>query len=172
MITLESIIARLQPYPRALKDIIDGNPVFAKALKHSNPTRFIALGAVITSHSRLVPEDQIIGFIVYDSKTGIFKQDFIVNIGNRHEDYILYTRFKGGDRDSKVKDISKFFEKYSDGTLYGGSHHIKFEDIPDEIKPRALEAVELSKKLKLTGLRKFTQKELDKFDVELKKLNL
>lgn len=54
------------------------------------------------------------------------------------------------------------------------SHHPEFEDIPDPIKPRALDAIRLANKLiALGGPRaEISDKEYKKFDEELRKLGL
>lgn len=171
MVFVSDLIVRMQPYPKSLKDIILGDPDFSKALKINNHIRFVSLGAVVTSYSPLKPEDEVIGFYVYDFKEDKFKQDFIVNVGKNDSEYILYTKFPNKNN-KRVKDISQFFDKYSKGKYYIESHHPKFEDLPDVIKPRALEAIDLANRLKNKKVREFSKEELDGLDLELKKLGL
>jgi hypothetical protein len=114
----------------------------------------------------------VIGFYVYDYKGGKFKQDFIVNIGKKDNDFVLYTKYPNKNNNKRIRDISQFFEKYSKGKYYVESHHPEFEDLPDVIKPRAKEAIQLSEKLKDKGVRDLSKEELEKLDLELRKLNL
>lgn len=171
MLTKEDIIIRLQPYSKELIAFCKADQDFKNALKINNPSRFVSLGAIVTSHSPFVPEDEIIGFYTYDYKIGIFKQDFIVNVGGENKDFILYTRLAGKQSSKNVKDISQFFTKYSKGKYYIETHHPKYEDLPEIIKPRALEAVALANKIK-SGLRNLTPDELSQIDLELQRIGL
>lgn len=173
-ITIENIIVRMSPFSKELKEICFSDADFSKALKINNPKRFVSLGAVITSVSPLCPQDQVIGFYTYDygAKIPKFKQDFIVNIGNQNKEYILYTRKPKGITSKRVKDINEFYEKYSQGKYYIESHHPKFEDLPEILKPRAIDAVRIANNIKAGGLRKLTKHDLKKIDKDLKKSNL
>lgn len=159
----------MQPYSKGLKDFIRSNPDFATALKINNPNRFISVGAVVISHSPLVPEDKIIGFFVYDNKEEKFKQDIIVDIQGKDKEFILYTRFRS--RSKWIKDINEFINKYGQGLYYSGFHWLKFDELPDEIKPNTVMALELAK-LKDLETRELTETELEKFDKDLKELGL
>ncbi len=172
MKSLTDIILRMQPYPKELKEFCNINKNFAQALKTTHPEKFISLGAVIVSHCPLVPDDEIIGFLVYAyGKNPKFKQDFIVNVGGKRQEFVIYTRFSGITKNKYIKDISHFYQKYS--TYSKDSHHPKFENLPDVIKPRALKSIELAERIKKMGLRqKLTNEEYLKFDLELKKLGL
>ena len=172
MVTVTNLIVRMQPYSSNLKSLILNDPDFAKALKINNHIRFVSLGAVVTSYSPLVPDDEVIGFYVYDYKEDKFKQDFIVNIGKKDKEFILYTKFPNTNKNKRIKDISQFFEKYSGGKYYVESHHPRFEDLPDVIKPRALEAIALANKLRGKQVKNFSTEELGKIDKELNKLGL
>ncbi len=172
MTFITDLIVRMQPYPKYLKDFILSDQDFANALKINNHKRFVSLGAVVVSNSPLVPEDEVIGFYVYDYKDNKFKQDFIVNVGKKNNNFVLYTRYSNPNKNKRIKDISQFFGKYSRGKYYVESHHPMFEQLPDVIKPRALEAIELAKKLKDKEVRELNQEELNKLDSELRKLGL
>lgn len=172
MLKVTNLIVRMQPYPKNLKDLIIGDPDFAEALKVNNHTRFVSLGAVVTSYSPLVPEDEVIGFYVYDYKENKFKQDFIVNIGKKDKEFVLYTRFSNPNKNKRIKDISQFFAKYSKGKYYIESHHPKFEDLPDVIKPRALEAINLADKLRGKPVKDISKEELERIDRELQEIGL
>ncbi len=93
-----------------------------------------------------------------------------MNIGKKDNNFVLYTKYP--NKNKRIRDISQFFEKYSKGKYYVESHHPKFQDLPDVIKPRAEEAVRLSEKLIDKGIRALSKEELEKLDLELRKLNL
>ena len=172
MVSVVDLIVRMQPYSKNLKNLILSDPDFSKALKINNHERFVSLGAVVTSYSPLVSEGEVIGFYVYDYKQDKFKQDFIVNIGKKDIEFVLYTRYSNPNKNPRIKDISLFFEKYSKGKYYIESHHPKFEDLPDIIKPRALEAISLANKLKGKAVKDFSNEELKRIDEELQRLGL
>lgn len=172
MTSVIDLIVRLQPYSPGLKAIIKKDSGFAEALKVNNPSRFVSVGAIMITRSPLVPKDKIIGFYVYDYKLDKFKQDFIVDIEAKDKEFVLYTRFKGVSSE-RVRDIKEFFKKYGKDLYYLGLvHHLKFKDLPDSIKPNAIMALELAKRLKGYGLRKLTNQEVKRFDSELQKLGL
>lgn len=171
MRSITDLILRMQPYPQKLKDICIVNPDFAIALKTTHPKRFVSLGTVVVSYPQKT-SDEVIGFYVYDYGTkSMFKQDFIVNVGFKNEEFIIYTRFSGVGKSKIIKDISHFYQKYPEYPK--DSHHPKFEDIPDPIKPRALEAIKLAKKIQTLGLRdELSEEEYKKYDLWLRNLGL
>jgi len=70
-----------------------------------------------------------------------------------------------------IKDINQFYQKYP--SYPKNSHHPKYEELPDAIKPRALEAVALANRIKALGLREeISEEEYAKFDSELRKHGL
>jgi len=164
----------MMPFSNELKQWCNEHPDFFAALKVIYPHRFIALQTIATSYSPLVPEDEVIGIYAYDyqSKPERYKQDFIVNKSKQNKEFILFTRLPSRKYGKYVKDINEFFATYSKGKYYTETHHVAFEDLPDEIKPRAIKARELGKKLKVTGLRTLTQNELEEFDQKLQDLKL
>ncbi|MFA7301028.1 MAG: hypothetical protein WC069_01870 [Candidatus Shapirobacteria bacterium] len=163
----------MQPFPIELKKICKENPSFEDALKSVHPERFVSLGAIVTSQCPLVPEDEIIGFFVYDYRNlnkPIFKQDFIVNIGKKNKEFILYTKYPRS-YSKTIKDISEFFKKYP--TYNKKDHHPKYRKLPDLIKPRAKEAIRLANNILKFGLRtELTDDEFNQFDLDLKKFGL
>jgi hypothetical protein len=170
---LTELILRMQPYPQQLKEYCRVNPDFALALKTVHPDKFVSLGAVIVSQCPIVPEDEIIGFLVYDygAKPETFKQDFIVNIGGKNNEFVIYTRYSKVRKSKYIKDISQFFQKYP--TYSKDIHHPSFESIPIELKPMAIRAIELANRIKTFGLRQeLSDEEYEKFDAVLKKFNL
>ncbi|OGB62610.1 hypothetical protein A2X44_04490 [candidate division CPR3 bacterium GWF2_35_18] len=159
----------MMPFSSGIRHWLKKHPDFFAALKIIYPKRFIALLAIVISYSKLVPKDKIIGIFAYDylSRPERFKQDFIVDINNKDQEFILYTRLPNRNYGKYVKDINEFFNKYSKGIYYKDSHHISFQDIPEELKPRAIEAQKLGKKLKLSGLRNLSQKEMENLELKL-----
>jgi len=143
MMPIDGIILRLQPFSAQIMAMCEKNQDFQKAIKSLNSARFISFGTVIISYPKNEPEDMVIGILVYDYKSKIYKQDFMVDIGSKHEQYILYTSFHGMKSKKYLKPIGDFFKKYP---CYSREcHHPKFEDIPLDIQPRALHAIELAK---------------------------
>lgn len=175
---ISDLILRMQPYADEIKKLCRLNSDFANALKTLHSERFISLGAIITSrayevHSAQDSEpDEVIGFLVYDLADKAFKQDFIVNIEKKYKEFRIYTRYKGVNKSKIIRDITHFYQEYP---MYSKkSHHPDFKDIPDAIKPRALEAVQLANKLSgLGGARaEISDEEYRRFDAELCKLGL
>jgi len=169
MVTIEELIIETMPFSEALKDQIKKDTEFLKALKITNYKRFISLGAVSLSYSPIAIEDEIIGVytFVYKLKIPKFKQDFIVNKGKKDINFILYTRFPEGSKSKKVKDINEFYTIYSKDIYYVNTHHIKYEELPNSLKQRGLEAIKLAEKLKSGYLAPLKNAELNKFEQEI-----
>jgi hypothetical protein len=172
MASFNELIIRMQPYPQELKRLCTIDSNFERALKNTHPEKFVSLGAVIVSYP---PNslDQVIGFLVYDYTTepGVFKKDFIVNVENRGREFRIYTRYRGVKKSRIIRDISHFYQEYP--TYEVNSHHPSFEEIPDELKPRALQAVALANRLRLLGVRReISKEEYAWFDAELRKIGL
>ncbi len=173
MPSIKDLIIRMQPYPEELKELCRIDSGFADALKITHPEKFISLGAVVISRSTVFPEDEVIGFFVYDySAVPKFKQDFIVNKGAQNKEFVIYTRYPSG-HNKYIKDINMFYEKYSDYPK--STHRPSYDDIPDRLKPRALEAIKLAKKITTNGWGvsgDISEAEYNRIDGELRKLNL
>ncbi len=170
---ITDLIIRMQPYAKELKELCALNADFAQALKSTHPKKFVSLGAIVTSYPPSPRGDEVIGFFVYDYgvRSGMFKQDFIVNIGKQYREFVIYTRYSGVPNSKMIKDINEFYKKYP--TYDKASHHPKFEDLPDAIKPRALEAIALANRIKKYGLRQeISDEEYARYDLELRKLGL
>jgi len=168
----------MQPYADEIKKLCTLNHDFANALKALQSERFISLGAIITSraypiHSEKDSEpDEVIGLLVYDLVDKAFKQDFIVNVNKKYKEFRIYTRFKESRKSRIIRDITHFYQEYP---MYSKeSHHLSFEDIPDVIKPRAIDAVQLANKLIALGgpRREISDSEYEKFDTDLRKFGL
>lgn len=168
--TREELIIAMMPFSRQIKDWCKIHPEFANGLKITNPSRFIAFQAVTTTQSPLAPEDEAIGFYVYDSKTETYKQDYIINVNSQNKEFILYTRLPNRKYTKYVRDINEFMDKYSGGKYYLGSHHFKLDELTGQLKDRALQAQNLAERINKFGLYDPTQKELDELEDKLKKL--
>ena len=175
---ISDLVLRMQPYAPEIKELCRLDSDFTDALKSLRSERFISLGAIITSraYSTHSPkdsdQDEIIGVLVYDSIKNIFKQDFIVNVEKKYKEFRIYSRYKGVNKSKMIRDITHFYSEYP---MYSkDSHHPTFENIPEEIRPRAIAVVELSKKLlSLGGARvEISDAEYKKFDEELCQLGL
>jgi len=128
---------------------------------------------VITSYAPNYPNDEVIGFYIYDysMKKPKFKQDFIINIGKKNNDFVLYTRQKLVSQSSYIKDINEFFNSYGKDGNYIRSHHVELEDIPNEGKFRAFQAKALGDEIRSYGGRKkISQDLLVKANQDLKTL--
>jgi hypothetical protein len=170
--TREEIIIEMQPFSRGLKEWCKTHPEFTEALKIVYPERFITLQAVSTSYSPNYPDDEVIGFYAYDAKlkTPIFKQDFIVNKGKRNNEFVLYTNYKNSINTRCIKHINDFFATYGKGGYYVNTHHVTANRLPDSVKPRAEQAVQLAERLKITGLRQLTDANLEAMSCRIQEL--
>ncbi|OGH17945.1 MAG: hypothetical protein A2868_03355 [Candidatus Levybacteria bacterium RIFCSPHIGHO2_01_FULL_40_15b] len=164
MITRDELIIDMMPFSRELIEWCKKYPDFTKALKIIYPEKFITLGAVVTSQSPNYPEDEVIGIYTYayKLKTPIYKQDFVINKERHNKEFILYTRHQSPNSSKYIKDINDFYATYGKGGHYVKSHHLSFEELPEEIRPRAVEAIDLARRVQITGLRRLSQKHLKK----------
>lgn len=160
-ITKEELIIELQPFSRQLIEWCKAHPIFTEGLKIIYPKRFITLQAIVTSHSPLKPEDQVIGFYSYDRKLKKFKQDFIVNIRNENKEFILYSVIPNNKYGKHIKHINEFYQVYSKGIYYIDTHHPKFEQLPDKIKERGQKAKALAERLDKYGFKELTQTQVE-----------
>lgn len=148
-ITWEDLILETLPFREEIVAWCKLHPEFKKGLKVLASDRFLHLGMVIVSYP---PEtnDEVVGVYAYDYKNNppLFKQDFIVDLGLAHKEFILYTGFPKGTQSTKyVKHINDFFLKYGKNRNYANSHHLTFEELPkgEEIRRRAKRMIERSK---------------------------
>lgn len=159
-LTLADVIIETMPFSKELINWCKKYPEFLEALKITHPERFFHLGAVITSYSPNYPDDEVIGFYTYDSKRKLFKQDFIINKGKLNKEFILYTRNPKGSS-KYVKDIKEFALTYGKGGHYVNSHHLSFNELPNNIKGRALRAMNLAESVTKSGLIKLSQEQIE-----------
>lgn len=174
--TLQELLIEMQPFSDELKAWCKTRPEFAQGLK-LDVNKFITLQAVSTSHTTNSPDDQIIGFYVYAHylKTPKFKQDFIVNIGSQNKEFVLYTADTNGSETAYLKHINAFFSKYGKNGHYNGTHWVEFDKLPEEVKPRANDAIRFAEMIRQNGTAHITQDKID--DIyrqyeELKNTNL
>ncbi len=168
-ITFEELIIKMMPFSSELIDWCNHHPEFQSALKIIYSDRFICLQAIVLSESPSLTieevNDEVIGVYVYDYRlsTPLFKQDFIVNIGKQNKEFVLYTRNPRGKNSKYVKDINVFYQTYGKNGDYVNSHHLTFDQLPEEIKARGVRVIQLAEKIsKFGGFVKPTQSRIDK----------
>lgn len=169
IINFEDLIIQMMPFSTELIEWCKHHPEFQAALKIIYSDRFITLGAIVTSYSPNYPNDEVIGVYSYDYKLKmpLFKQDFIINIGKRDNEFVLYTRNPKGNS-KYVKDISIFYQTYGKGAFYINSHHLSLEELPSEIRERGLQAIGLANRIqRLGGFIKPNQAHIDKIHKSL-----
>jgi hypothetical protein len=166
-VSFADIVIEAMPFSTELVAWCRSHPEIKQALKVSHPDRFIALGQVTTSSFPNKPDDQVIGFYTYDYATEQFKQDFIVNVGNKNTEFVVYTRLPKESKDLQgkyVKDINEFFKVYGQRDDYTSTHHPTLDEIIRLNNPvladRARRYVELGARLKSDGLQSTTQDQL------------
>lgn len=170
--TREEIIIEMQPFSMELKKWCKANPEFSKALKITNFERFITLQVVATSYSPHYPDDEVIGFYAldYGMKKLTFKQDFIVNLGKKNQEFVLYTRYSNATNKKYIRDINEFFTTYGKGGYYVGSHWVSLEQLPPEVSLRADKAILLAERLKESGLRYLSNESLMEIYLQIREL--
>ena len=168
-VNLGDVIIEAMPFSNELREYCRKNPEFLKALKVIYPERFITLGAVATSYSHDFSEDEVIGVYAYDygGKTPKFKQDFIVNIDGKAEEFILYTGLGSVVDGRRVKHIKEFFVKYGKGGHYERTHWLSFDELPEELKERARRAIALAEKRMKAGNPPIAQDHIEKIHKQL-----
>src|SRR5581483_9200401 len=137
-LTWEEVVLETLPFRQEILDWCKFHPEFQKGLKALVSERFLHLGVVIISYPPRT-NDEIIGIYVYDYKNNppLFKQDFIVDIAGYHKEFILYSGLPKGTQSTKyVKHIKDFLSKYGRNGNYANSHHLKFEELPEDVEIR------------------------------------
>jgi hypothetical protein len=163
-ITIADVIIESMPFSDEIIAWCAKHPDFKEALKVTNADRFIALGMVQTSTPRAVPSDYVIGFTVYDYVDEIFKQDFIVDIGSRHDTFMLYSKVPSKKYGKHNQSIRSFFAKYGKDGDYAGTHHPSLADLealnePD-LTERLHSSIEKGKLMKESGRNEISQDQL------------
>lgn len=169
--TLQELLIEMQPFSDELKAWCKSHPEFAQGLK-LDINKFITLQAVSTSHTTNVPDDEVIGFYVYAHylKTPKFKQDFIINVGSRNEEFVLYAADTNGNETTYVKHIKAFFGKYGKNGHYNGTHWVEIAQLPKELIPRATDAIRLAGNIKRFGTNHITQDKIDEIYAQFQQL--
>lgn len=142
------------PFSEDLYVFMEHHPEAEAALKLSAPERFVTIPRIFLSwlpdnHPKAA--DQIIGVWYFDKnkpycrkhkKICTFKQDFIVNLGDKGKEYVVYTARK--QPPPYVQPIRKFFDEYGEnGKFYHegkqwNHHYAAVDDLPDEPALRQL----------------------------------
>jgi len=158
----KDIVIETMPFPNELKAWCYAHTEFLAVLKNVYLAKFISLNAIATSYPTQSPQDQVIGVYTHDCirKNPIFKQDFIVN-----KEFTLYTINKNGNNSKYVKDISRFYQKNGTTGDCVNSHHLTLDQLPEELRPRGIHAIDLANKIVAKGTVRKTSKKL----IEIKK---
>lgn len=169
-VTQEELILRMMPFTNVAKQWYLNQPEIAKALKIFNADRFISLGGVSITSSPIKPNDEVLGFFVYDYKQKKVKQDFIVNLGSTGTEFVLYTKLPIPVYGEYVRPIEEFYKLYGgDGLHYVDTHHPKEQDLHPAIAERLIRAKEIARKrIQHVGPIVKTQDELNEIDSKLK----
>lgn len=171
MTTLEEAIIETMPFSPQLIEWCKSHPDFSKALKIVYPEKFITLGAIVTSYSPDYLDDEVIGVYTYayQMKTPIFKQDFVINKGTRHNEFILYTKHPLTSSSKYIKDIGEFYRTYGkNGSSYTNTHHLTLNELPAEIHSRGQQAINLANRVKKNGLGGINQNHIEKIYKQVK----
>lgn len=164
-LSISDVVIEAMPFSDEIIRWCHDHPEFKEALKVSNPDRFYPLGMVQTSTPSTHPEDFIIGFTAYDMISRKFKQDFIVDVGSRHNNFVLYTNLPSKDFGKYVHHINEFYAIYGKNGNYAGTHHFDISTLHalnnTELSERAGRAIKRSAAImKAGGRRPNSQAEL------------
>lgn len=167
---IADLIIESMPFSDELIAWTTKKPEFAEALKVIYPNNFLTLQAISITYPTSKTNDQVLGVFAYDRKLKKFKQDFIVNIANKHEEFILYTALPGKNPKytKYVQHINGFFSKYGTNGHYANTHHPTYEQLPPEIQERADLVLDLANRLDKSGLRQLSQDELHTIYLKIK----
>lgn len=130
-LTIVDVILAAIPFSDELVEWVQTHPHFKAGLKFSNEDYFLPLGLILTSTSPKRPSDKIIGFVVWDKVKRIFKQDYIVNVGSRNDEFILYSKIPGKLDTPETRHIKRLYALYEVDPLHGYEvkHHLGLADI-------------------------------------------
>ena len=164
--TIADVIIEAMPFSDEIIAWCQLHPEFMDALKVTNPDRFYALGMVTTSFTKNVPGDRVIGFMAYDMVSEKFKQDFIVDVNDQHEEFVLYTRLPNRNYGRYVHDINEFYSRYGRNGDYANTHHVDLAHIQGmgnkELSERAARTVQTAARITAAGgRRQVSQEELE-----------
>lgn len=130
-LTIVDVILAAIPFSDELIQWAQTHPHFKEGLKFSNEDYFLPLGLILTSRSPRRPDDEVIGFVVWDRVKKIFKQDYIVNVGCKNSEFILYSKIPGKLDTPVTRHIKQLYALYEvdDAHGYEANHHLKLDDI-------------------------------------------
>lgn len=158
-ISIADVIIEAMPFSNEIIAWCHAHPEFKEALKVSNPDRFHALGMVLTSYPKVKPSDLVIGFVAYDMQAKGFKQDFIVDIGANHAEFVLYTNLPSKQYGKYVHHINEFYALYGKNGDYADTHHFDLDYLLNmgntELSRRAISVVQKSQMIIESGGRRF-----------------
>ena len=112
------------PLSPGLRSRLQSDVDFYQSLKLANRERFVFLDFIIISRlpqDAPYPEDQVLGFWYFDRVSQVFKQDFVVNVGSKDNQFVSYSR--KNNNGPFIRPIKEFFEKYGDGQRYYHRDH-------------------------------------------------
>lgn len=163
--TMADVVIEAMPFSDQIIAWCHAHPEFKEALKVTSPDRFYPLGMVTITYTKNVPGDKVIGFMAYDMDAGIFKQDFIIDVGSKEREFVLYTRHPQRRYNRHVRDIKEFYARYGKNGDYADTHHVDLQYIQGmgntELSERAKRAIEKSRQIVAAGGRRpISQQEL------------
>lgn len=164
-LSLVDVVIEAMPFSDEIIAWCQSHSDFKEALKIANADRFHAMGMVLTSWPKKRPTDYVVGFVAYDMVEQIFKQDFIVDVGGSHKEFVLYTKLPSKRYSKYVRHINEFFTIYGRDGNYAGTHHFDLQYLLNmgnqELSDRAIRAVKRSAQIiQAGGLRPHSQHEL------------
>ncbi len=170
---IADVIIESMPFSKEIIYWCQTHPEFKEALKVSNPDRFHALGLILTSKPKSKPDDYVIGFVAYDMEQRIFKQDFIVDLAEKHTEFVLYTNLPSKKYGKYVHHIKEFYALYGKDGDYANTHHFDIGYLlnmgNEELSERAISVVEKSQMIiEAGGRRSVSQKELKEIFEKIK----
>lgn len=130
-LSIADVIIEGMPFSDEIIAWCHKHPEFKEALKVSNPDRFHAIGMVLTSTPNAKPEDYVIGFVAYDIVEKQFKQDFIVDVNNQHNEFVLYTKLPSKLYGKYVQSMKSFYAIYGKNGSYKNAHHFDIQYLLD-----------------------------------------
>lgn len=131
------------PFRREIIEWCKNHTNFTDALKLLYVHKFVEFSGTTLTSSPAVPQDQVIGIVVYDLNREILKQDFMVDNGSRHNHFTLYTKLPKGMgylyEPTVVESIENFYKKYDGGgKYYQGTHWPELSSLHPELQERIL----------------------------------
>lgn len=163
-IDIGDVIIEGMPFSDEILSWCNKHPEFKRALKIIFPDRFHTLGMVRTSVPTARPQDQVIGVVAYDMLKKQFKQDFIVNVDTKNQEFVLYTKLPTKDYSKYVQSMKSFYAIYGKEGDYQGAHHFDLAYLDSmgntELSQRGRLVIVKGRDIIASGLKPKTQEEL------------